>query len=352
MSASQRRSLLWAAIAVVTGYLLWLLAPVLTPFLLAFVIAYLLSPGVDKLVAWRIPRVVASFVMLIVLLLVTVALLLILLPVLQKEAMALQAKFPAMLARVNDSLLPWLHDKFGLDIDLDSAALQTWVTEKLSTDGQAIAATLYASIRAGTGALVGIVGLVFLVPIVVFYLLLDWHALIRKGRDIIPPRYRESASQMFREIDTLLAQFLRGQLVVMIVLAGYYSVGLAIARFDTAVPVGILTGLLVFIPYVGFGLGLVLALMSAVLQFDSLYGVAAVAVVYGIGQMLESFFLTPRLVGERIGLHPLVVIFALMAFGQLFGFAGVLIALPATAALWVGVRHLFGNLITTTLYHE
>jgi predicted PurR-regulated permease PerM len=136
----------------------------------------------------------------------------------------------------------------------------------------------------------------------------------------------------------------------MLTLAVYYSVALMIAGFDVALPVGIITGLLVFIPYLGFGLGLTLALIAAMLQFDGLQGLAAVAIVYGAGQILESFLLTPRLVGERIGLHPLAVIFALLAFGQLFGFVGVLLALPASAIVSVGLKHMRAHYLNSSFY--
>ena len=142
---------------------------------------------------------------------------------------------------------------------------------------------------------------------------------------------RDGVHSFFDECDAVLGQYLRGQLLVMVALAVYYAVALTVVGFDLALPVGVFTGLAVAIPYVGFGLGLALALLAALLQFASLTGVLLVAAVYGLGQLLESFVLTPRLVGERIGLGPLAVIFALMAFGQLFGFVGVLIALPASA---------------------
>jgi predicted PurR-regulated permease PerM len=156
---------------------------------------------------------------------------------------------------------------------------------------------------------------------------------------------------MAAEVNHLLAQYLRGQLLVMLVLAVYYSVGLSIAGFDVALPVGILTGLLVFIPYLGFGLGLVLALIAAVLQFTGWQGLISVAIIYGAGQVIEGFYLTPRLVGERIGLNPLAVIFALLAFGQLFGFVGVLLALPASAVLMVAFRHLRQHYLRSSFYN-
>jgi predicted PurR-regulated permease PerM len=186
--------------------------------------------------------------------------------------------------------------------------------------------------------------------VVLFYLLLDWPYLLVRIRTLLPRRWEPDVMRLASEIDALLSQFLRGQLLVMFILAAYYATALAIAGFDVALPVGILTGLLIFIPYVGYGIGLLLAIASAMLQFEPGYGLLAVAIIYGTGQVVEGFFLTPRLVGERIGLHPLAVIFALMAFGQVFGFVGVLIALPASAALLVGLKRLRSRYLASDFY--
>ena len=168
----------------------------------------------------------------------------------------------------------------------------------------------------------------------------------------MPRRWLPKARELAAETDGLLSQYLRGQIIVMLVLAVYYSAGLALAGFDVALPVGIFTGLAVFIPYIGFGVGLTLAILAALLQFGNLYGLLAVAVVYGIGQFLEGFYLTPRLVGERIGLHPLAVILALLAFGQLFGFFGILLALPMSAVLLVGLRQIRKLYLGSRLYQD
>ena len=168
--------------------------------------------------------------------------------------------------------------------------------------------------------------------------------------ELVPPKLRPSFDSFMDEADGVLGQYLRGQLLVMGVLAVYFSVALALFGFDLAVPVGVFTGLAFFIPYLGFGLGMLLALLAGILQFGSLYGVLVVAGVYGTGQLVESFYLTPRLVGERIGLHPLAVIFALLAFGQLFGFLGVLIALPASAVLLVAIRRVRASYMLSKLY--
>jgi predicted PurR-regulated permease PerM len=207
-------------------------------------------------------------------------------------------------------------------------------------------------VRAGGIALLGVVGMLFLVPVVLFYLLLDFHVIRDHLEELIPRRWHAQTLSFLAETDGLLSQFLRGQLTVMLALAVYYSVGLTLTGSPTALPIGILTGLLCFIPYVGYALGLTLALLAAILQFESWYGLIAVGVVYGLGQVVESFFLTPRLVGERIGLHPLAVIFALLAFGQIFGFFGVLLALPASAVLLVGLKRLRATYLASEFYMQ
>jgi predicted PurR-regulated permease PerM len=184
-----------------------------------------------------------------------------------------------------------------------------------------------------------------------FYLLRDWNRIVKRIDDLLPRRWLPRVRAIAKEIDKVLAEFLRGQLLVMGVLAVYYSVGLTLAGLQFALPIGILTGLLVFIPYVGFGMGLILGVLAALLQWSGWSGFLAVLAVYGIGQLLENYVLVPFLVGDRIGLHPLAVIFALLAFGQLFGFAGVLLALPVSAALLVGLRHLRQTYLTSDLYH-
>jgi predicted PurR-regulated permease PerM len=161
---------------------------------------------------------------------------------------------------------------------------------------------------------------------------------------------RERVGGFLDECDAVLGQYLRGQLLVMLILAAFYSIALALFGFDLALPVGVFTGLAIFIPYLGYGLGLVLALLAGVLQFASWYGLVAVTVVYGVGQLVESLWLTPRLVGERIGMNPLMVIFALLAFGHLFGFAGVLIALPVSALIVVAARRLQAAYLASPLY--
>lgn len=349
LGTSQRRSLVWAAVALGALALLWLLGPVLTPFVVAAVLAYALHPAVEALAARRVPRLAAVVLVEVLAIVLLLALVLLLIPVIAKELPLLKEQIPLLAERANKNLSPWLA-QYGIHVALDSASIKAFLLKTLDANLEDWMATALSSARIGGSMLLALVGNAVLMPVVLFYLLIDWPRLVQRAQSMIPPRLREGVLGFFDECDSVLGQYLRGQLLVMAVLAVYYSLALAIAGFDLALPVGVFTGLAIFIPYLGFGLGLALALLAGVLQFGSWYGVAAVALIYGIGQVGESLFLTPRLVGERIGLNPLAVIFALLAFGHLFGFIGVLVALPLSALLLVALRRAQGAYLASRLY--
>jgi predicted PurR-regulated permease PerM len=349
LSASQRRSLVWIAGAAAAALLIWLLAPVLTPFVIAAVLAYALHPAVEALAARRMPRLAAVVLVEVLAITALLALMLLVVPVVAKELPLLRDQIPLLADRVNQQLSPWLA-QHGIDVKLDSASIKAFVRRVLDANLEDWAAAVLSSARIGGSILLAFVGNAFLMPVVLFYLLSDWPRLVDRAQALIPPLQRARVLGFLGECDAVLGQYLRGQLLVMGALAIYYSAALAIAGFELALPVGVFTGLAVFIPYLGFGLGLVLALLAGLLQFGSWYPVVAVALIYGVGQVGESLFLTPRLVGERIGLNPLAVIFALLAFGHLFGFIGVLIALPVSAVLLVALRHAQAAYLNSRLY--
>jgi predicted PurR-regulated permease PerM len=271
------------------------------------------------------------------LLLGVLSVLLLLVPVLSREIPMLREQIPLLAQRINETLTPWLAQQ-GLHVSLDVPAIKDFVFRHLSANAEDLMAGVLSSVRIGGSVALAVIGNAILVPVVLFYLLLDWTHLMQRLHSLVPPRMSGAVDGFLLECDGVLGQYLRGQSVLMLSLAAYYTIGLALFGFDLAVPVGVFTGLAVFVPYLGFGLGLALALLSGMLQFASVYGLVAVAVVYGLGQLLESFVLTPRLVGERIGLNPLAVIFALLACGHLFGFVGVLMALPLSAVVLVAMR--------------
>jgi predicted PurR-regulated permease PerM len=341
LDTGPRRALAWAGIAAVTVTLLVLLAPVLTPFLIGAILAYALHPLVERLASRGWPRVLAVVLVEVAVLATLLAVALLIVPVLSREVPLLQAQIPLLAEKINQTVVPWLAGH-GVHVALDVA----------STNAEDWAAALLGSLRIGGSVALAIAGNAVLIPVVLFYLLMDWPRLVRRARTLIPPRVLPATQRFVHECDELLGQYLRGQLAVMFTLAAFYSIGLALFGFDLALPVGVFTGLAVFIPYVGFGLGLLLALMAGVLQFASVHALVAVAVVYGAGQLLESFLLTPRLVGERIGLNPLAVIFVLLAFGHLFGFVGILVALPLSALGLVALRRLETLYRSSRLYGE
>ncbi len=349
LSPAQRQTLTWFAIAAAALLLLWLLAPVLTPFVVGAVLAYALHPAVERLAARRVPRLLSVLLVEVVFIVAVLAVLLLIVPIISKELPMLREQIPTLADRLNRNLSPWLA-QFGINVQLDIAGIKAFVLKVLDANLEDWLGTALSSARIGGSILLALIGNAVLVPVVLFYLLMDWPNLVARSQALIPRTRLDAVTGFLDECDLMLGQYLRGQLLVMLILAAFYAIGLALFRFDLALPVGVFTGLAIFIPYLGFGLGLLLALLAGLLQFASWYGVVAVAVVYGIGQVVESLFLTPRLVGERIGMNPLMVIFALLAFGHLFGFVGVLIALPVSAVLVVAARRLRTLYLDSPLY--
>ena len=355
LTPEQKQTLFWLTLWAALGWLLYALGPILAPFIAAAILAYALNGGVDyleqrRIGPFRIPRPLAVTLVMLMFIAAAFTLVLIVVPVLEKEIPLLQKQIPQFLLKLDELAAPHLQ-AMGIRVKLDGSSLRQLVTDQLSTSGDEFWTDVLAKARASGSAVLGWMITLILVPVVLFYMLLDWHGILASLTGAVPRRWVKQAVAMGHEVNVLLAQYLRGQLLVMMVLAVYYSAALAIAGFEVALPVGILTGLLVFIPYLGYGLGLALALIAAILQFSGWYGLISVAIIYGFGQVLEGFFLTPRLVGERIGLNPLAVIFALLAFGQLFGFAGVLLALPASAVLMVAFRHLRAHYLRSSFYN-
>lgn len=349
---SQRRAATWAAIAILAFVVLYLLGRVLAPFVVAAVLAYALTPLVDRLDdigQGRMPRVIAVVIVELLLILALFCLVLLLIPIIVKEVPLMREQLPLVFEKLDSSLRPWLM-QFGISVSLDLASLKAQMLKYLSANYEDTVASVFSSLRLGGGVAVTVIGYAVLIPVALFYLLLDWKQFVARLLEFVPPRARPAYDDFTSEADGVLGQYLRGQLLVMMTMAVFYSTGLALFGLDLALPIGVFTGLAMFVPYVGFGIGLILALVAGLLQFASIKALVMVAAVYGTGQLFEGFYLTPRLVGERIGLHPLAVIFALLAFGQVFGFVGVLVALPASAVLLVAIRRLQASYMASKLY--
>lgn len=359
MTNNQTYSLWWIT-GVLVCALIYLLSPILTPFLIAAILAYIANPLVNKIDAFHFrgfngkfsfkpSRAVATLLVMLLLFAVLILLLLIVIPLLQKEFLLLSQKLPIYFNTLQTTMGPWLQKNFGVAINIDYAQIQQVLTDNWKTAGN-FAKQIVLGISNQGMAIIGWLANLILIPLVLFYLLLDWNAIIAKINILLPRKLVDKTQEIAAEIDAVLAGFLRGQLTVMLLMSLFYAAGLWLAGLELALPIGILSGLLGFVPYLGIGLGLTLAIVSGFLQFGSVNDLLPVLIVFGIGQVIESMALTPWLVGDRIGLHPLMVIFALMAGGQLFGFAGVLLALPVSAAIAVGFRYAKASYLNSDLY--
>ncbi len=333
------RLLFQLAMIALAAWLVYLLAPTLTPFLVSGLLAYLGNPAVNRLQRWHFPRPLAVALVFLLFTLFVVVLLVFLIPALQAQIASFIARAPSYFDWLQHTALPWLQAMLGVEFALDITTIrQTLLGHWREVGDWATGFFLYIT-RSGL-SIIGWIATALLVPVVTFYLLLDWNKLLARALTLMPPRRRGQITSLARETDEVLGSFLRGQLMVMAALATVYSVGLTLMGLDLALPIGILAGLVSFVPYLGLIIGLLSATMAAWLQFHDIIMLLGAAVVFLVGQVMESFWLTPRLVGNRIGLHPVAVIFAIMAGGQLFGFTGILLALPAAAVLKIWLRHL------------
>lgn len=338
-----------AAIVVILA--LHFLGPVLTPFLIGAIFAYLGTPLVDAMHRRGVPRAAGTTATVLLFGIAVIAVFLVLIPLVQAEFSLAIKKLPELAGRLVANISPWVEENLGITIAFDLATLRDYLSEH-EESAKALTGRLLAGLKAGSMLALTIIVNAALIPVVMFYLLRDWSIIWERIFELVPRRWRAKTRLITGQVDEVLAEFLRGQGLVMVSLALYYIIGLSIAGLQYALPIGILTGLLVFIPYVGFGTGFVLGMLAALLQWHGIGPFLAILSVYAIGQVLENYVLIPWLIGDRIGLHPLAVIFALLAFGTLFGFAGVLLALPASAALLVGLRHLRAAYSETALYGD
>jgi len=342
------RLLAWIVVALLIGVLLYYLSPILTPFLFSAILAYICDPLVDRLQRWKVPRTAGVLLVMVGLLALSILLTLILIPMIVEQANIFMQRLPSYLEALRSRVVPWLQT-MGIQVPLTAADFKETLAKQLPA-AQDIMSGVLPKLKTGGLALIAFVTNLLLVPVVLFYLLRDWDRIVAGIGRMIPRRWSRQVTSVASEMDSVLGQFLRGQLSVMLLMSVFYVAGLWLAGLDFALPIGILSGLLTFIPYVGAIMGFVLATLAGLVEFQSITGMLPVWGVFFLGQLLEGFVVTPWLVGDRIGLHPVLVIFALLAFGQLFGFFGMLLALPASAVLVVGFRHLYGKYVASGAY--
>ncbi len=345
-----QRALVVASV-VLLALLIHLLKPILTPFLVAALLAYLTDPIADRLENWKMNRTLAVCVVFATLTLVFAIVLLVTIPLVGQQLDLLVRKLPEWLHTFQRLVLPWLQKTFDLPADsLPIAQFKSALSEHWMSAGSMLTA-VWRNVTGSGVALAAWLANLVLIPVVMFYLLRDWDVLVAKIHDLLPRRIEPRAVMLARESDEIVGAFIRGQLLVMLALGIIYSIGLSIVGLEMALLLGMLAGLASIVPYMGFIVGIIAASIAAYFQFQEWLPLLWVAIVFGIGQMLEGMVLTPMLVGDRIGLHPVAVIFAVMAGGQLAGFAGVLLALPVAAVVMVLLRHIHDSYMDSELYN-
>ena len=325
----------WLIAVAILGWLIYLLAPVLTPFVAAALLAYIGDPLADRLERLKMPRTLAVVAVFLLTFLVLALLVLLVGPLIRSQVAAFLEALPDIVIRVEQVWLPKVMEMLDIEAG-DDVGIGPFLSRYSDMAGTWGTKVLVGVSKSG-GALAAAVLSLFLIPILTFYLLRDWDSIMSHIGALIPSRQRETVVQLATETDEVLGAFLRGQLLVMFALAVIYSTGLAISGVQFAVAIGVVSGLVSFVPYLGFVFGIALALLTVALE-PKLWQLVGVFATFSIAQVIEGSVLTPKLVGDRIGLHPVIVIFAVAAGGQLFGFFGILLALPAAAVLSVLVR--------------
>jgi predicted PurR-regulated permease PerM len=324
----------------VSAWLVYMLSPVLMPFAFAAMLAYLGDPLTDKLETYGLSRIKAVLVVFTVLTLVLALTLLLLIPQLEYQVERFLSSLPAYADWLNQTVIPWAQHRFHLKIRAIAINEIISIFKNHWQNAGGIAATIMTSVSHSSAVIIVWLMNLLLIPVITFYLLRDWDKLVAKIPDLLPRRIAPKAAKLGKEVNTVLAAFVRGQFYVMLALGFIYSIGLWLSGLDLALLIGMVAGLVSFVPYLGAVVGIVMACVAALVQFHEFIYLLPVAVVFMIGQALEGMLLTPLLVGDKIGLHPVAVIFAVMAGGQLFGFLGVLLALPIASVIMVLLRHI------------
>ncbi len=347
--ALQRQMVFWLAALAVFILVLWLLSEILLPFIAGLAIAYLLRPVTDRLERMGLHRLAAALLIIIVVVLALVVMILLVAPILGGQLSSFIANIPGYVTKLQtlltDQSMPWVQKLLGAGFSPDKSI------SELATQGVGWLTAFLKSLWSGGRALVSLFSLIVVTPVVAFYLIYDWHRMIATVDSWVPVQQRGTVRQLACEIDAAIAGFVRGQSAVCLILGSFYAVALTLSGLNFGLLIGLISGLITFIPYVGSMTGLILALAVAVAQFWPEYpSILIVLGIFLVGQFLEGNVLAPKLVGESVGLHPVWLIFALLAFGYLFGFVGLLVAVPLAATIGVLARFALRRYLESSLY--
>ncbi len=353
----ESRSWFWLAVLAGAGWLTYLLAPVITPFAISAVLAYFGDPLVDrwektKIWRWEMGRTLAVSLVFVLMLCLLTIVLLIVVPLLMDQVSLLVQRLPQWIEWFSGTAIPWLAAKTGFELTAFDAGGFAQVAKDYWREISGAAVKVVDIISQGGVAVATLLTNMILIPVVTFYLLRDWDSLIRGIDDLLPRKLEGEISQMAKDVDKVLGAFFRGQLMVMLALGLIYAIGLSLVGIEFAALIGMGAGLLSIVPYLGSIVGVLVASGAAIFQYNDIFHLVMVLLVFAVGQSAEGMYLTPKLVGDQIGLHPVTVIFAVLAGGQLFGFLGILLALPVAAALNVLVRHFHQKYRSSSIYND
>jgi predicted PurR-regulated permease PerM len=342
----------WLTVAIISMALIYILAPILLPFVAGGLLAYLGDPVVDRLEKLNLSRTLSVVVVFFIAFLLILPIFLFLVPLIESQVKLLVAKLPDYIDWAMINLEPTLKDTFGVSIPaLEIEQLKTTFGEQFSGAG-GFFKSLVRTISHSGMVVAGWAANLFLIPVITFYLLRDWDNLVDYIHDLLPRSIESTVSRLATESDDVLGAFLRGQMLVMLALGTIYAVGLKLVGLEFSLLIGMLAGLLSFIPYMGLVVGILVAGVAILFQTHDPTNLMWVALVFIVAQVIEGTILTPLLVGDRIGLHPVAVIFAVLAGGQLFGFFGILLALPVFAVIAVIMRHFHKTYKDSHLYDD
>lgn len=336
-------------LGVIICVLLYFLAPILTPFLIGMLLAYLVNPIVNALMRLHLSRLLAVIVVFFVIILAMTLLILLFIPLIQAQLDHLMDALPAIVMWIQDTLMPLLKEHLGNNNLINADSLKVQLSQNWTKAGGIAGWIVTTVLHSGFKLLHGLFDLL-LIFVVTFYLLYDWEKLVKGLHNLLPRKYEPTIVKLVNECNTVLGAFFRGQLLVMLTLGIFYSIGLSIVGLKVGVVIGAMIGLLSIIPYLGMIVGILAASIAAYVQFGAVADIVPVWLVFAVGQTLDGMLITPKLVGDRIGLHPVAVIFAVLAGGVLFGFFGVLLALPVASILMVLLTFLNSRYHNSKLY--
>lgn len=343
------RSIIFIIIAICLVVFFSIISNILLPFVVGIILAYFLDPAADKLEKRGFSRGKATLLILMLFIIFISLFSYTIGPILYRQLVALVTQIPSYIRTFNAFVTPYLDNIYG-KFGYEDGAAQSMVLKEISEYALTVSKNIFSNLWSSSIAVINLFALIVITPIVTFYLLRDWDIMLDKLSAYIPKKYKTETIEQFSSIDNVLSAYIRGQTNVCLILGAFYAVGLSVVGLDFGFLIGFLTGVFTFVPYFGVFVGMFIGVVLSLLQFDTYLPTLLVLGVFILGQFIEGNFITPKLVGEKVGVHPVLIIFSLLAGGTLFGFVGVLFAIPAIAIIGVLTRLCLRKYVKSKFY--